>query len=141
MLNRPSQACGKIAASRPISLGHAEGDGGAGPGDAARPRHLTGADIDSDHGDEAGAEPEQQRDLQIVQTRGDAVTRDRVGAEAADRRGDERHREVALDRTDRGQQADPQNIAEQAAAQWRDGQLDRALPERMKTSNIRTASR
>jgi hypothetical protein len=75
-------------------LGHDEGDGGAGPGDAARPGHLTRADIDSDHGDEAGAEPKQQRDLQVVQARSDAVTRDRIGAEAPDGCGNERHREV-----------------------------------------------
>lgn len=37
-------------------LGHAEGKGGADPGDAARPRHLFGPDIDANHGHQGGAE-------------------------------------------------------------------------------------
>lgn len=68
------------------------------PGDAARPLHLLGADIDADHGYHGGAEAEEQRNLNVIEAERDAISGNRIGAEAPDGGGDERDREIDLDR-------------------------------------------
>ena len=78
--NRPSQACGQIAAARPTASAQAEGERAAGERDAQRALPLAGADVGADQRHQRRAEAEHQRDQQVFQPRAGAVAGDRVRA-------------------------------------------------------------
>ena len=106
-------------------LGQAKAEPAADPGRAQRAVAVARADVGADQRDQRPAEAEGERDQQIFQPRADAVAGDRGGAEGADHAGGQRDGDVGHDRGQRGEQADPQDVAEQRPAQPRLQQLRR----------------
>ena len=93
----PEPGAGEYCDSQADRLGEPSGQKGTDPRDPFSARKLAGANIDADHGEGGGAEPEEQRDEEVIQPRGNAVARDRPGTEQANRTGDQHDGEVGLD--------------------------------------------
>src|SRR6202795_4648839 len=93
--NRASQAWGAAAAASPMT--------------SARPGAIAGPA----HGAERAAQPEDERDQQVLEARTGAVSGDRRRSEAPDEAGGDGDREVGRHRDEGGDHAHAQDVAEQ----------------------------
>ena len=87
-----------------------EANQAAGPGDLSGPGDLAGADIDPHHCQHRGAEAKQNRNHHVIEPRGDAIGRERLGAEQPDRAGDQNNRQIGQHGIHRCRNSDLENI-------------------------------
>jgi hypothetical protein len=78
--------------------GDAGSDEAAGPGNSFGAGDLTSAHVDAHHGQNRGADAEQDRDHDVVEPRGDAIGGERGGAEKSDGARHQDHRQIGEDR-------------------------------------------
>ena len=89
-------------------------DQGSGPGHPPGARALAGAEVGPDHRDQGGAEAEDQRDQEVLETHTHAVAREREGAEGPDQGREQDDGQVRHDVVDEARRADAQDLGEQA---------------------------